>query len=347
VPTLARATTPANVYHFAGANTSLYLWYFVGVRLVVLGGTKFVGRALVEAALERGHQVTLFNRGLTNPELFAGQVERIQGDRTQDLSALAGRRWDAAVDVATYVPEDVARALEALASSTRRYLYVSTVSVYADQSVPAVEGAPVLELEDSDDRTIGSYGALKAVCEKLVIGPLGERATVVRPGLIVGPFDPTDRFSYWPRRIARGGHVLAPGGPNDPLQFIDVRDLADFMLKLLEDNRPGIFNATGRTMSFASLLAVCQEVTGNNPQLTWVPSKQLVDAGLDPWMGIPLWIGEPGWEAANQVDITRALGAGLVFRPLEVTVEAAMHSPPPARPSEFTFEREQDLLAQL
>jgi 2'-hydroxyisoflavone reductase len=314
------------------------------VRLLVLGGTRFVGRALVGTALERGHEVTLFNRGVTDPGLFGDRVEEIRGDRTQDMSQLVGRSWDAVVDVAAYHPADAARSVDALGDSTGRYLFVSTVSVYADQSIPPVEGAAVAPLLDPEDRGPESYGARKAVCEQVVRDALAQRATIVRPGLIVGPHDPTDRFSYWPRRIKQGGRVLAPGAPDDPLQFIDVRDLAAFIVLLLEQDRPGTFNSTGKVITFGSFLDTCVRVLGFDGQLAWVPTERLIEAGLDPWMGVPLWISAPGWEAANRVDITMALSAGLTFRPLDQTIEAVIVGHVPTALSDFTHEREQELL---
>ncbi len=314
------------------------------LRLLILGGTRFVGRALVGEALRRGHEVTLFNRGLTNPGIFGPDVENLLGDRALDLSPLVGRSWDAVIDVAAYFPADVARSVDVVGPSTGRYLFISSVSVYADQSVPPVEGAAVAQLSNPQDRSAASYGARKAACEILLADALGPRATIVRPGLIVGPFDSTDRFSYWPRRISRGGDVLAPGSPTSPLQFIDVRDLATFVLVLVEQDRPGTYNATGKAVRFGSFLDTCQQVCGNDARLVWVPNERLLEAGLDPWMGVPLWIAVPGWEAANSVDITRALHAGLSFRPLEQTIRGAMQSPPPLEISDFTDEREQRIL---
>lgn len=293
------------------------------MRLLVLGGTRFLGRAFVDAALAGGHEVTLFNRGRTNPELFP-EVQRLQGDRTADLSALAGGRWDAVVDVAAYHPRVARLSAETLHDAVGRYLFVSSVSVYADQSLPQDEDAAVLALADPDDVSDDSYGARKAACEAEVVRLFGARATIVRPGLIVGPHDSTDRFSYWPKRIARGGTVLAPGRPDDPLQFVDVRDLAAFLLRLLEDDREGTFNATGPSVPFESLLEECRRVTGADAEFVWVPSERLLELGLDPWMGVPLWIAAPGWEAANRVPIDRALAAGLEFRPLEETILAAL-----------------------
>ena len=283
--------------------------------LLVLGGTRFVGRALVEAALQTGHHVTLFNRGQTNPSLFP-DVEQLRGDRTTDLSALAGRSWDVVVDVAAYHPADVRLSIDALGGAVERYVFVSSVSVYANQSVPQHEASLLARLEDEADSSSESYGARKAACESVVSQAFGEQATIVRPGLIVGPSDFTDRFSYWPQRVARAGTVLAPGSPDDQLQWIDVRDLACFLLRLVADGRGGTFNATGNEVRFADLLASCMRVTCVEPDLVWVPTDKLLAAGVDPWMGVPLWIAAPGWEAANRVPNARALAARLRLRPI-------------------------------
>lgn len=315
-----------------------------GSRLLVLGGTKFVGRALVDAALQLGYEVTLFNRGLTNTDLFDGVVEKVRGDRTVDLSALAGRTWDAVVDVAAYHPGVVQRSVDLLGAAVSRYVFVSTVSVYADHSVPPVEGAPLLELESPSDDSAESYGARKAACEAVLTGTIPDRATIVRPGLIVGPHDPTDRFGYWPRRIAQGGVVLAPGEPTDPVQFIDVRDLAAFILQLVRDDRGGVFNATGHTMSFGELIDACCRVCATDAEIRWIPTERLLAAGLDPWMGVPLWIGDSAWRAANRVNITKALSAGLTFRDLDDTIRAALASEPPLQPTTFDRIKEERLL---
>ena len=317
------------------------------LRMLVLGGTRFVGRALVEAALARGHDVTLFNRGQTNSELFP-DVRKIRGDRTEDLSPLSRQDWDVVFDVAAYFPRVVERSVEALRDSIARYVFVSSISVYADQAAPQHENAAVEELTDPDDESMDSYGARKAACEDVVRNGFGERTTIVRPGLIVGPHDPTDRFSYWPKRIARGGRVLAPGDPSDPLQFIDVRDLGSFLVRLVEDDRAETFNATGEVVTFGTFLEECRRVIGGDAKLVWVPSERLLAAGLDPWMGIPLWIGEPGWEAANRVPIERALGAGLEFRALPETIRAALvDETTPTLSVGISSAREAELLEQL
>src|SRR2546423_4115800 len=189
------------------------------MRILVLGGTKFLGRATMDAALARGHDVTLFNRGQTNPDLYPG-VEKIRGDRTEGLSALDGRDWDAVLDMATFLPRVVRLSVDALRGHVGRYVYISSVSAYATHSTPEeqVEGAPVEELDDPGAEDLEHYGALKAVCESIVEDAYGEQALIVRPGLIVGPHDPTDRFTYWPRRIEAGGHLLPPGETEHPAQ---------------------------------------------------------------------------------------------------------------------------------
>ncbi|MFC4072498.1 NAD-dependent epimerase/dehydratase family protein [Actinoplanes subglobosus] len=278
------------------------------MRLLVLGGTRFAGRAVVEAALAAGHEVTLFNRGLTGPDLFP-QVETVAGDRTADLSALDGRRFDVVIDPAGYHPDVVARSVAALAGRAGRYVFISSVSVYADQSVPPVEGAATL----GDD----SYGGRKAACEQVVLDGFGDAALIARPGLIVGPHDPTERFPHWPRRLARGGRVLAPGDPDDPVQFIDVRDLARW---LVGTTASGVFNAVNEPASMVSLLDTCRQVAGTPAELVWVPSSRLLAAGIDPWMGVPMWIADPEWAAANLVDGRLARAAGLTHRPVTETV---------------------------
>jgi len=291
------------------------------VRILVLGGTRFVGRAIVEAALGRGDTVTLFNRGITNRELFPG-VETVIGDRTEDLFPLGRREFDAVVDVACYDPAAARVSADALKGRVGRYVFVSTVSVYADQSTTEsqLEDAPLAELKADPADPQENYGAKKALCEAVVREAFGERALVARPGLISGPHDPTDRFPYWPRRIARGGRVLAPGDAGDLTQVIDVRDLAAFLLDGIHRRRGGVFNLTGTPRPFGILLDLCRTATYSDAELTWVPSYRLIAAGVDPAMGIPLWAGEPGYEALNDVDSSRAVAVGLACRSLTETI---------------------------
>ncbi len=213
------------------------------MKLLVLGGTKFLGRHAVDAALAGGHNVTIFTRGQTNPELFPG-VERLRGDRDGDLDALRGGSWDGVVDTSGYVPRIVRQSAELLHDRVGRYVFVSSISVYDDFSSPPTETSAVAELEDPATEEIEeNYGALKAACEGVVEEIYGDRSARVRAGLIVGPHDPTDRFTYWPRRIALGGEVLGPGDPDAPVQFIDARDLAAWLVNLALEGPGGTYNA--------------------------------------------------------------------------------------------------------
>ena len=318
------------------------------VRLLVLGGTRFLGRALVEEALGRGHDVTLFNRGQTNPELFP-EAEKIRGDRTADLSALEGREWDAVVDVATFLPRVVRLSVDALLGRVGRYVYVSSISAYADQSSPPFEGAPVAELDDPDTEDLEHYGPLKATCERIVLDAFGDRALIVRPGLIVGPHDPTDRFTYWPRRVAAGGRMLAPAPPEQPVQFIDARDLAAWIVRATEEGLDGLYNATGETITFELLLDECRRVAGD-ADVVWVAPGRLAAAGVGEWMELPLWIVTPEYAATHLTDVSKAKAAGLRFRPLAETIRDtlawdAVREIPRAEGVGLTPERERELLA--
>lgn len=324
------------------------------MRLLVLGGTRFLGRHFVEAARASGHELTLFNRGRTNPELHGG-VERITGDRDGGLSALDRRSWDAVVDPSGYFPRVVGASAAALAGRAGRYLFVSSISVYAEP-IPrgADESAPVARIADPTVEAITgeTYGALKALCEERVRDAFGERAVVVRPGLIVGPHDTTDRFPYWPRRLARGGEVLAPGDPSAPTQMIDARDLARWMLSLLERGVAGTFNATGpaEPQTLGRCLERIAAGVGATPRLTWVSEEFLRENGVEPWLQMPLWLHAAD-QALDTMNIARALGEGLRFRPLEDTArdtlaweQALASDPRPASPV-ITAEREAELLA--
>jgi len=304
------------------------------VRILILGGTKFLGRAIVDAALARGHEPTLFNRGETNPELFPG-IEKLRGDRTADLSALKGRSWDAVIDVAGYVPAVVRRSAELLRDSGR-YVFVSSISVYASFDEPWDESGPVAELGDARADELASdysnYGALKALCETEVVDVFGDRALVVRPGLIVGPHDPTGRFTYWPHRLARGGEILAPGPPDRLAQFVDVRDLAEWTIEAVERGLSGVFNATSEGIRWGELLA--------GAEVTWVPDAFLQEHEVGEWMELPLWIAGTGL----RVNVGRIVAEGLRTRPLAEILEGAAGAPAVDGVG-LTPEREADLLA--
>jgi 2'-hydroxyisoflavone reductase len=320
------------------------------VNALVVGGTRFLGRAIVDAALGRAHTVTLFNRGVSDPGLFRG-LETIHGHRRKDAAKLSGRSFDVVVDVAGMDPADVRPVIEAVSPLVDRYVFVSTVSVYADHSIPQVEGHPVLA-PAADQGPGDAYGAGKAAAEEVVVDAFGDKALIVRPGLIVGPHDRTDRFAYWPRRIARGGRVLAPGGPDHPVQFVDVRDLASWIIGAAEAGLGGTFNVTGPPTTLGAVLEACQRVVAASSDLVWVEDEDLLAAGVNPWMGIPLWIRVPGWEAHAEVSIERARATGLVFRPLDATVRDTLawdlaRGGPPRGSEGLTREREEELLAQL
>jgi nucleoside-diphosphate-sugar epimerase len=268
----------------------------------------------VESALARGHEVTLFNRGQTNPELFP-EAEKLRGDRDGDLSALEGREWDAVIDPSGFVPRVVRQSAELLRGSVGHYVFVSSGSVYAEPYVPGYdESAPTVELEDpASEEVLRDYGALKAACEDVVREVFPDSHSLVRAGLIVGPHDGSGRFTYWPLRGSLGGEVLAPGAPEQLTQFIDVRDLAGWMVDACEQKLSGTFNATGEPISFAAVLEAC----GISEQV-WVDEAFLLEKGVGPWMELPLWI--PGSEAAFlQMGVAKATAAGLGFRPLKET----------------------------
>ncbi len=293
------------------------------MRLLVLGGTSFLGPALVEAARARGHALTLFNRGRTNPGLFP-DVERLAGDRDGRLEALAGRSWDVAVDTSGYVPRIVRASAELLSAAVERYLFVSTISVYAEPLAPgADESAPLASVPDPASEDVRAhYGGLKALCEKAAEAALPGRVLVVRPGLIVGPRDPTDRFTYWPARVARGGEVLAPGDGSDPVQIADVRDLAAWMVAMAERRETGTFNAVGPAspLSMRELLLACRRAPGSDARLAWVPLAFLEKSGLRPWVDLPAWLPGAGEDAGfARVSAARAIARGLRFRPVEET----------------------------
>jgi len=285
------------------------------LRLLVLGGTKFLGRAAVEEALARGHEVTLFNRGQTNPELFP-EAEKLRGDRDGDLSAMEGREWDAVIDPSGYVPRVVRAGAELLRRSVGHYVFVSSGSVYAEPYVPGYdETAPTVELEDpASEEVLRDYGALKAACEEVVREIFPDAHTNVRAGLIVGPHDGSGRFTYWPLRASLGGDVLAPSPPQRLTQFIDVRDLGAWMVSACERGVSGTFNATGEPMTLGSVLEAC-----GISQPAWVDEAFLLEQGVGPWMELPLWLPAAD-EAFLQMTVAKAVAAGLSFRPLEETV---------------------------
>ena len=341
------------------------------MRLLILGGTVFLGRHVAESALARGHEVTLFNRGTRDVSFGAaeGRVERLRGDRYRDLTALEGRRWDAVVDTSGFIPGEVRVTAARLASAVDHYTFVSSGSVYAplaspdyEESAPVatVDGATLaavearVRAEGASQATLGeAYGALKALCESAVDGAMPARALHVRAGLIVGPFDRTDRFTYWVRRLAHAGDVLAPAPSNQPVQLIDVRDLADWIVRMSETRRAGVFNATGpaRPTSFGEMLEESARTLGAQPRTVWADEDFLLEQQVAPWAGLPLWLPQknPAIRYMLTADCRRAIAAGLTFRPLGETVRAIREwdvgrGDPPLQAG-LSSEREQEVLA--
>jgi 2'-hydroxyisoflavone reductase len=309
------------------------------MKLLILGGTRFLGRHLVESALGRGHEVTMFNRGRLNPELFP-EVERLSGDRDGQLDALRGRSWDAVVDTSGYLPRVVRDSARLLADAAGHYTFVSSISVYSDTRAPGVdEGRDVARITDEELREAEAlpqsellsapffwerYGALKALCERAAEGEMPGRVLNVRAGLIVGPHDYSDRFTYWPRRVAEGGDVLAPGDPARPVQFVDARDLADWLVLAAESGVAGTFNATGPdyALTLGRFLEECDAATGAGANFVWADEKFLLEAGVKPWVELPLWMDSSDEDTRyfQAVSVERAVAAGLAFRPLAETV---------------------------
>ncbi len=294
------------------------------MKLLVVGGTRFMGRAFVEQALAQGHEITLANRGRSGPSLFPG-VRHLAFDRdARPQPALEGGPWDAVLDTCAYVPRHVRTLAAALQGRVGRYLLVSSISVYADGvQAGSDEGAPLQTLPDpaTESVTGETYGGLKALCETALREALPDAALVARPGLLVGPHDPTGRFTWWVRRIARGGEVLAPGDPAAPVQFIDARDAAAWLLRQAEAGRTGTFNLVGpsRPLTMGTWLETARSTLNPAAQLHWVDETFLLAQGVAPWSDLPLWLtaAEAGMHATG---IGRALATGLHTRPLEATL---------------------------
>lgn len=296
-------------------------------RILILGGTGFVGPALVQAARARGHVITLFNRGKTNPTLFA-DVETILGDRRTDIDRLRGRDWDAVIDTWVNLPRTVRTAAELLRDHVGHYLFLSTISVYQLGRDPIDEGSPVLRLADekSEKFDLTTYGPLKALAERAAEEAMPGRATAVRAGVIVGPGDPSDRFIYWPLRLARGGEVLAPGAPGDRMTFIDHRDLADWMILAVEQRLTGVYNVVGPEQpELGAVLDACTTGVGGEARLTWVDSRWLEAQGAGGWEDFPLAVRRDSEEAGfARVSAARAIATGLRFRSPAVTARDSL-----------------------
>ncbi|UNK57333.1 NAD-dependent epimerase/dehydratase family protein [Pseudoxanthomonas daejeonensis] len=333
------------------------------LRILILGGTGFTGPFQVQYALARGHKVTLFNRGKRPSPEWPGEVEQLHGDRNSgDLSALRGRQWDVCIDNPTSLPFWVRDAGLALKGNVGHYLFISTISVYADGSRPGItEDAPLAAYKGKDamaetQQTLMAdvenlYGPLKALSEAEAWKQFGDNVTVVRPGYIVGPRDETDRFTYWPHRVAQGGEVLVPGDGKDPIQVIDGRDLGEWMIRLAEARTFGTFNAVGprEPLLMDAMLATSRSVSGSSATFTHVAPEFLVEQKVD----LPIWVprGEGPYAGYGQVSNARAVGAGLTFRPLATTVAETLEwfgSQPAERRAKLragiTREREAEVL---
>jgi 2'-hydroxyisoflavone reductase len=332
------------------------------LNILILGGTGFTGPFQVRYALSRGHKVTTFNRGKTHPGELPGEVEQLIGDRNGRLDALKDRKWDVAIDNPTTLPAWVRDAAQVLKGNVERYVFTSTVSVYADTSKGVDETAPLAKYEGADAfketieamRASGykTYGPLKALSEQEAEKAFPGKTLIIRPGLIVGPRDESDRFTYWPVRIDRSGEVLAPGDPKDPVQFIDARDLAEWTIRMVENRETGIYNATGpaKPLAIGEMLGGIKTSLNSNSTFTWANADFLKQQKVEAWSDMPVWAGDELGLA--RTSISRALGQGLTFRPLADTARdtlAWFKSQPPERQAKLkaglTSEREAEVLA--
>ena len=326
------------------------------MNLLIIGGGVFLGQALLGSALENGHTVTVFNRGQSR-QWWPPGVKWIVGDRKEDLHLLMNRQWDAVIDTCGYRPQDVEFSCATLYDYCERYVYVSSVSAYASFAKPPIRENDRLAsiVGHATEAVTGiNYGPMKAECERTVARVFGARSILIRPGLIVGPNDPTGRFSYWPWRIAAGGRVLAPGDPERPIQFIDARDLAAWILHLVDVRASGAFNGTGPNdgATFGELLDTCRWICGEEVEVEWADDKFLEREGVQPWTELPLWI--PSHDASMRgfqlVETRRAQASGLTTRPLAVTLNDILEAGIPVasdkrRAGKLTRQRERDLLA--
>jgi 2'-hydroxyisoflavone reductase len=302
--------------------------------------------------------LSVFHRGQTNPDLFP-QADHLLGDRNGDLAPLRGRRWDAVIDVSAYFPRQVRSLMEIIRTAADHYTFISSISVYRDtREIGIDESYPVGEIDDPNVEEISdeSYGPLKALCEQAAQTAMPGAVLTIRPGLIVGPHDSTDRFTYWPARIDRGGVVLAPGEPDRGIQFIDVRDLAEWTVRMAENRQTGVFNATSRpgTITMEMLLHACKQVSGRAARFVWADDDFLLEHNVGPWVEMPLWIPESDGNYAGfmRVSVQKAVAAGLTFRTPAETVRATLEWAR-TRPADYTWkaglapEREAELIREL
>jgi 2'-hydroxyisoflavone reductase len=291
-------------------------------KILILGGTGFIGPHMVQTALDRGHQVTIFNRGKSNTHLFP-DVEKLKGDRDGDLESLKGRDWDAVIDNTGYVPRHVRDSADLLKGHVGRYLFTSTGSVYNLNQDRVDEDSRLLDVPEPESEDVNKYyGELKVLCEQAVQERFGDAATIVRPHIVAGPGDKSDRYTYWPVRIDRGGEMICPGDPANPVQYIDVRDLSEFCLHLVEQDTAGVFNGAGPSYSELSMqefIYAVRGVTSSDVNFNWIDEVFLAEHGIE-LFGFPLWISlNSEYKGLTRVSIERSVKQGLTFRPLAVT----------------------------
>jgi 2'-hydroxyisoflavone reductase len=332
------------------------------LRILILGGTGFIGPYQIQYALSRGHKITTFNRGKTHKNELPEGVEQLVGDRNGQLDALKNRQWDVAIDNPTTLPAWVRDAAQILKGNVERYVFISTISVYSDLSKPPDENSTLAKYDGPDPyketieamkaSSFKTYGPLKVLSEKETEKWFPGKALIIRPGLIVGPHDETDRFTYWPVRVDRGGEVVAPGTPNDPVQFIDARDLAEWTIRMAENRETGIYNATGpaKLLRIGEMLDGIKSGLGSNATFTWLPYDFLKQNKVEGWSDMPVWAGDELDLSRTKID--RALARGLTFRPLADTARDTLSwfkTLPQDRQSKMraglTNEREAEVLA--
>ncbi len=322
------------------------------MKLLIIGGTRFLGRAIVDAALAVGHELTLFNRGQSNPDLYAN-VETLTGDRDGGLDVLKGRKWDAVIDTCGYVPRLVGDSATLLADAVDQYTFISSISVYDQFDVAGMDEAAHLgSMEDESVEVIDgeTYGPLKVLCEKRIGEVVNGRSLNVRAGLIVGPYDLSDRFTYWPARVAKGGDVLAPGNPAAPVQFVDVRDIAAWTVNATAAKLTGSYNVTGPDykLTMQQVVETCRDVSGSDARFTWVSDAFLQENEVGAYVEVPLWVPEE-MVGFSTVNCQKAIAANLTFRPLTETVQDTLEWQA-TRPADYEWrgglksEREAELL---
>ncbi len=298
------------------------------MKILILGGTQFVGLHLTQAALDAGHEVTLFNRGRTNVDMFPG-VEKLVGDRNEPggYEALKDRTWDAAVDVTSYFPRQVSETLEALSSSIEHLTYISTISVYAEMGQPINEESPLAQLDDptTEEVTGDSYGGLKVLCEQEAEKGMPGRTLIIRPTYVIGPHDHTDRFTYWLTRTAKGGEMIAPGSPDENLRVIDGRDLAEWTIRLVEARQTGVYNGVGPDydLTFGEVLETAKKLSGSDAEFVWV-SQEFAEENELLGNTMPLWNPGPDYAGMRKSSNEKSVTAGLTYRSMEEVIKETL-----------------------